>query len=199
MYKAVIFDLNGVLIASPLLSERFERDFGVSSAEFLPALKDVMLKVRLPNADSLFACFQPHFSRWGLSLSETQLHDYWFGAEREVPEMIDLAKELRSAGIKVIVLSNNFRERSEYYDGQFGFLKAVTDATYYSWQTGFVKPDERGYRLVMRENDLQPEECVYFDDSETNTEVATGLGIKSFLFRSAEDAKKQLKGLGVGF
>ena len=38
MIKAIIFDLNGVFILSPYLSNRSEEKFGVSAKEFLPAL-----------------------------------------------------------------------------------------------------------------------------------------------------------------
>jgi beta-phosphoglucomutase-like phosphatase (HAD superfamily) len=42
MIKAIIFDLNGVFIHSPKLSERFEKDFGVPTAQFLPKLGKIM-------------------------------------------------------------------------------------------------------------------------------------------------------------
>ncbi|MBU1029081.1 hypothetical protein KKE28_02665, partial [Patescibacteria group bacterium] len=98
-YRAIIFDLNGVFIKSPYLSDRFKEDFGISLDEFLPALKDVMAQVRLPDADSLYSCWQPYFEKWGVDLTEAQLQDYWFGAEKEVPEMTTLTRRLKAAGI----------------------------------------------------------------------------------------------------
>jgi len=42
----------------------------------------------------------------------------------------------------------------------------------------------------LSENNLNPEECAYFDDSEENIKVANGLKIKAFIFKGVEDAKK---------
>ena len=192
MIKAIIFDLNGVFIQSPPLSERFKKDFGVSPKEFLPALKDVMTNVRLPGAGRLYTYWKPCLDSWGVGLSGEELCDYWFGAEKEVPEMTALARELKAVGIRVFILSNNFRERSEHYGRTFAFLSEVPDAVYYSWRTGFVKPDERAYRFVLSENGLKPEECIYFDDSEINVGTASSLGIRSFVFFGAEETRQLL-------
>jgi len=196
-YKAVIFDLNGVFIRSPFLSDRFRQDFGVPTEEFLSVLKEVMAHVRLPGADSVYSRFLPHLQKWGVHLTEEQFLDYWFGAEKEVPEMITLASGLGARGMRVIILSNNFRERAEYYDRNFRFLREMPDAVYYSWRTGLVKPDEAAYRLIMKENGLRPEECIYFDDSEKNVSVASALGIRAFDFDGPEQVRTTLRDLGV--
>lgn len=66
------------------------------------------------------------------------------------------------------------------------------DKVYYSWQTGFMKPSAEAYLNVLNENNLKPEEVIYFDDSEENIKIANSLGIKSFLFKSAEDVKEKI-------
>lgn len=48
--KAAIFDLNGIFLQSPKLSDRFEKDFGVATSVFLPKLSEIMDRVRQPNA-----------------------------------------------------------------------------------------------------------------------------------------------------
>ena len=35
---------------------------------------------------------------------------------------------------------------------------------------------------MLKENDLKPEECIYFDDQEKNLKAAESIGIKSFMF-----------------
>ena len=59
MLKAVIFDLNGVFILSPKLSERFEKDFGIVSEIFLPRLNEIMEWVRKPQAGPAFDYWEP--------------------------------------------------------------------------------------------------------------------------------------------
>ena len=190
--KAVIFDLNGVFILSPYLSDRFQQEFGVPVEKFVPALKEIMPKVRLPNAGDSFIYWKPYLKNWGVDLNRDEFFDFWFKAEKENSEIIQLAQELKKQGIKLFILSNNFSERAEYYDKTFGFLKILFDKVYYSWETGFVKPDSRAYQNILDENGLQAEKCIYFDDSEENIESAKKLGIKSFLFKDAAGVRKKV-------
>jgi HAD superfamily hydrolase (TIGR01509 family) len=193
MIKAVIFDLNGVFMLSPKLSDRFESDFNVSKEIFLPALSEIMDKVRKPNADPAFNYWKPCIEEWGINFDEKQFWDYWFNAETESPEMIALAKELKQKGIKVIILSNNFKERTNFYQ-QYPSLKEAADKFYYSWQTGFIKPDPGAWRNVLEDNNLKPEECIYFDDQDKNLKAAESLGIKAHMFVDAITTKEILKG-----
>lgn len=190
MTKAIIFDLNGVFIRSPKLSERFSEKFGVPEADFLSALKEILAKVRLPNAGDAFSHWQPYLQEWGVSISREEFFDFWFSAEREVSEMIAFARELKKKGLKIFILSNNFTERADFYYVRFPFLREIPDKVYYSWQTGFVKPSEKAYKLVLKENNLRPDECIYFDDSSENIKVASDIGIKSFLFTDIGSVRK---------
>jgi HAD superfamily hydrolase (TIGR01509 family) len=198
MIKVVIFDLNGVFIKSPKLSDRFKESFGVEESEFMPALKEIMAKVRLPNAGDAFSYWAPYLKKWNIHLNCIEFFDFWFTAEKEVPEMIALAKELKNDGIKIFILSNNFKERAEYYDKTFPWLKEIAEKTYYSWQTGFIKPNAMAYKQLLLENNWKPGECIYFDDVLVNIEVAQSLGIKSCLFKDAAETKKILKQI-LGF
>jgi HAD superfamily hydrolase (TIGR01509 family) len=193
MTKAIIFDLNGVFIQSPYLSDRFKEKFGVSTEDFLPALKEIMSKIRKPNAGDAFNYWKPYLEKWGVNLTKEQFFDFWFEAEKEVPDMIKLAKELKGKGLKLFILSNNFIERANYYKHNFPFLEKLFDKVYYSWQTGFVKPDPEAFKKLLTDNNLKSEECLYFDNSEENIEVANNLGIKSFLFDGVDGVKETLK------
>lgn len=189
MIKAIIFDLNGVFIVSPKLSARFEKDFKIPVSQFLPKLGEIMDKVRRPNAEPAFTYWKSVLFEWKVDLSEKEFWDYWFKAEKPNAEMIVLAEELRKRGLKVITLSNNFKERAEYY-GHYPWLKDSIDKVYFSWQTGLVKPDVRAWERVLSENALLPGECLYFDDQEKNLKSARSLGIKSFMFTTVEEVRK---------
>ncbi len=190
--KAIIFDLNGVFILSPKLSERFAQDFGISPDIFLPALKSVMAQVRLPNAPSLYSCWEPYFKKWGVSLDETSLEEYWFKVETENVPMVTLARELKQKGVRLFILSNNLRERGNYYDVHFPFLNELFEKCYFSWKTGFIKPDPRAYQIILEENGIEGSDCAYFDDSKENVAVATALAIHSYLYISPEQVRDVL-------
>ena len=181
MLKAAIFDLNWIFITIPRLNDRFASDFKIPEEVFMPVLKEIMAKVRRPNADKAFSYWQPALAEWGIQFTEEEFWNYWFGAEKESTEMIKLAGHLKEKGLKVLILSNNFKERAGFY-GHYPFLNKVVDKIYYSWQTGYVKPDPRAWQHLLEDNDLKPEECVYFDDQDVNLEAARSLGIPAHLF-----------------
>jgi epoxide hydrolase-like predicted phosphatase len=182
MKKAIIFDLNGVFIISPWLSERLRTDYNVDEKAFLQALKEIMDKVRRPNADKVYDLWKPYLDKWAVYLTEKEFLDYWFGTEKENTELIELTRKLKNKGLRVIILSNNFRERADYYEKNFPFLQDLFDGVYYSWQTGFVKPDVRAFKNIFEKHDLSPEEVIYFDDSDKNIELAKSIGIEAHIF-----------------
>ena len=193
MIKAIIFDLNGVFILSPYLSDRFEEKFGVYAKEFLPALKEIMAKVRKPNAGGAFNYWRPYLEKWGVDLTKEEFFDFLFCGGKEDSKMVELVKKIKKKNVKLFILSNNFKERADYYKQKFPFLEEIFDKIYYSWQTGFVKPNPEAYKKVLSDNDLQPKECLYFDDSKENIKASNALGISSFLFEGSDQAEKILK------
>lgn len=186
MIKAVIFDLNGIFIQSPYLSTRFENDFGVSTETFLPALKEIMDKVRRPNAGGSFQYWQPYLKEWNVDLSEEDFWKYWFEAETVSDSMVSFAKDLKARGIKTFLLSNNFKERAEYY-GHYPWIHEVIDKAYFSWQTGNIKPGTQAWQDILAEHELKAEECLYTDDQTKNIEAAESIGIKSIMFTNEKE------------
>jgi HAD superfamily hydrolase (TIGR01509 family) len=191
MIKAVIFDLNGIFIQSPKISDRFEKDFNIPTSVFLPKLFTIMDATRQPNAGSAFTYWKPALEEWNVKLSESEFWDYWFKSEVQSEAMIAFAKTLRQKGIKVFILSNNFKERAEYY-GHYPWIHEAVDKVYFSWQTGFVKPDIKAWRMVLTENNLMPEECIYFDDQQKNLDASESVGIKAFMFTNEVELEREV-------
>tara|TARA_Y100000310_G_scaffold241399_1_gene245353 strand:- start:812 stop:1417 length:606 start_codon:yes stop_codon:yes gene_type:complete len=191
--KAIIFDLNGVFILEPKMSDRVNEAFGVSIEEFLSALSEVMPQARMPNSPSYYKLWKPYMEKWGMDLTEEKFYYFGFKAAKANEKLIKIAQELKVKGLKLFILSNNFKERTAYYNQNFPFLKKLFNKVYYSWQTGFVKTSAEAYKNLLDKNNLKPEECLYFDDSESNVELANSLGIKSFVFENEEQVRQVLK------
>jgi HAD superfamily hydrolase (TIGR01509 family) len=68
----------------------------------------------------------------------------------------------------------------------------VAEKAYFSYQTGFVKPDPRAWQVVLDENALLPNECIFFDDQPRNVEAAKSLGMPAFLYEAAEAVRQKL-------
>ena len=74
--RAVIFDLNGVFVQSPYLSDRFEAEFGIAKEEFIPALKDVLAKARRSQTGDSFKYWQEYLDKWQINLTSEQFFEY---------------------------------------------------------------------------------------------------------------------------
>lgn len=96
---------------------------------------------------------------------------------------IPLIDKLKAAGYNVYFLSNWSKWSYELLDRyhKFDFLEKMNGGVW-SWQTGCMKPDERIYRILLNKYNLNPEECVFFDDLKDNIEAANDIGIKGVLF-----------------
>lgn len=195
MYKAVIFDLNGVFLQSEFLSKRFADSYHVPEADFVPALKQVMDVVRKPGSPPAFSLWKPYLKEWGTNLSEQEFFHFWFSGEHLVPELVAYSRQLRDRGRQVFILSNNFKERTKYYRQHFPEIFQNVDKAYFSWETGLVKPSPEALELVIRENHLPPSSTIYFDDSKPNLRVAEGLGIRAEIWEGLGKAKAVIEGV----
>lgn len=113
-------------------------------------------------------------------------------AEGENTSVIEAAKEFKERGGKIFILSNSDVTLAPRYIEGFSFITELFDKFYYSGQTGFIKPDPRAFELILKENDLLPEECIYFDDSAKNVVAAASLGIESYLYESPEQVREKI-------
>src|SRR3989344_1950848 len=90
-------------------------------------------------------------------------------------ELVALTGKLKKKGIKLFVLSNADEELAAQQMEQLPFLKEIFDNFYYSGRTGFTKPAAQCYELILTENNLKPEEVIYFDDNAEHAAAAQAL------------------------
>ena len=69
------------------------------------------------------------------------------------------------------------------------------DEVYFSWETGFVKPNLEAYNNLLRLNSLNANSVIYFDDVEENIAAAESIGIKSYKYNGLEETKKVIENL----
>ncbi len=129
------------------------------------------------------------------SLTEKELSAAYLGSYRIYPEMLKLALNLKQR-YKTALLSNMTLEMMSDITEKYG-VKNIFHYTFFSNEVGLMKPDKEIFNLVLKELKSLPEETLFIDDSRTNVEAASKLGMQTILFTSPDKFPEQLKTLGI--
>jgi putative hydrolase of the HAD superfamily len=105
-------------------------------------------------------------------------------------------RELKEKGYHVYCLSNFSKKAYDECREALDFLDEL-DGGILSYRELIVKPNPAIYNLLLTRYDLKADECVFFDDTERNVKAAIECGYHSFVFTTLEQAKADLKTLGV--
>ena len=199
MIRNLIFDVGGVLI--DYLPEKYLKSFGwdeetnrrVAAATYLSpvwqdrdaglAPEDELVKrmvERDPDMESQIRQFMAH--------SEETCHER-AGSEAWV-------KGLKDHGYRLYILSNYSEYMWELQEPTYRFFPYFNGAIIsYRYQTRKPFPDI--YERLLSTYRLKPEECIFLDDTAENLRAAEAFGIRTVQVTTQEQAKEDLKKLGV--
>lgn len=110
----------------------------------------------------------------------------------ELPESIDLLKELKSMGYGIYGLTNWSAEKIGYAFENYSFF-SLFDGIVVSGVEKVVKPDRRIYEILLERYSLKPGECVFIDDNQDNVDMAKVLGINAVRFDNIGNVKEYLE------
>jgi len=198
MIKAVIFDYGGVLKKDSKLSEDCAKMYNMSVEEVRGRL-DKTKPVFTRSSKGLIseAEFWKEFS---VALGKPEPVDCakkYRQMYREnfvlFTEVFDLVKDLKSRGIKTVVLSNILNFQADIIRENKGY--DIFDEVTLSCKEGMQKPDLDIFLLTIKRLGLKPGECVFIDDKETNTAVAAGLGMKTVLAQNPAQIVKDVNNI----
>ncbi|XP_034872905.1 LOW QUALITY PROTEIN: acyl-CoA dehydrogenase family member 10 [Mirounga leonina] len=206
-YRAVIFDMGGVLIPSPgRVAAEWElqnhippgtiRKAWILGGENGPWMK-------LTRGEITTEDFLQEFGRLCSDIAKTSVPVASFfslltseQAAQQFPVMTEAITQIRAKGLRTAVLSNNF-----YLTNGKSFLpldRKQFDVVVESCLEGLCKPDPRIYKLCLERLGLQPSESIFLDDLELNIKAAASLGIHTIQVDDPETAVKELETL-LGF
>ena len=95
--------------------------------------------------------------------------------------MGDLVKELKAQGYKIYLLSNASVDLRKYFDRIPG--SEYFDGLMVSAEEKLIKPQYEIFRALYDRFHLEPEHCVFIDDSPANIEAALCTGMDGIIFR----------------
>ena len=115
------------------------------------------------------------------------LHE-WYKTQPINKDIVEIAKKLKERNYNIYVLSNMAKETYEYFKN-IDFFK-VCNGIVISSHENVKKPDERIFNILLTRYKLNPKECLFIDDDDTNKsyETANKIGI---LGRKVEPNDKQ--------
>jgi epoxide hydrolase-like predicted phosphatase len=130
-----------------------------------------------------------------------RFREIYFEALHANGPMLGLMRELRDAGHRMAILTNNVREWEPLWRAKLPvdeIFELVVDS---AW-VGMRKPDPAIYELTVRRLEgVETGECLFVDDNDVNVEAARELGMAAVHFRSNEQAIPEIRaltGLGPG-
>ncbi len=201
-HRAVIFDLGGVVLGSPLHAiAAFEREEGLPAGfvnRVVVTSGDAGAWSRLERGEleleAFYAAFEQDCSEAGETLSPRLLMQRIAESAEPRPAMLEAVRRIRERGLKAAALTNNWVGEEEGTRG----LRPCFDAFIESSALGLRKPDPRIYLHACEQIGVEPAQTIFLDDIGRNLKAARGLGMTTIKVQEPGAALAELEGL-LGF
>lgn len=114
-----------------------------------------------------------------------------------VPSAIDksvaILSQLKKKNVPVYAITNFSAEKWIIACQMYPFLASSFIDTIVSGAVRITKPDAAIYQLLLDQNNLKAEDCIFIDDTKANVDAACALGIDGILFTSSEQFRDDLQ------
>ncbi len=196
-HRAVIFDLGGVILGSPLHAiANFETRHRIPSGRINRVVVDSgrdgawsrLERGEMPMRE-FYAAFELDCEAAGVMLSARVLMEEIGAAAQPRPTMIRAVARIRNGGLGTAALTNNWIGE----DDAGAFLKPHFDVFVESSVIGLRKPDPRIYQHTCEAIGVEPEEAIFLDDIGRNLKAARALGMTTI---KVDDPDEALGALG---
>lgn len=201
---AVLFDLGGVVLGSPLQAIRdYEQELGYArnainrvAAETAPVGAWSRLERGEIDMPTFYGAFEADCERAGLRIDARHMMECMAAASAPRPAMLSAIARLRSAGLRVGALTNNWAHAEEggRSDGTRA-LRGHFDVFIESSVEGLRKPDPRIYELACERLETGPDAVIFLDDIGHNLKPARELGMTTIKVEAPEAALRTLETL----
>ena len=114
----------------------------------------------------------------------------------EIEGTVDVLAELRTAGVRLVALSNWSAEMFPVARARFDFLDWF-EGIVISGDVGVNKPDRRIFEHLVERFRLDPAATLFIDDSPANVRAATALGFRTIRFTDATALRLELVRVGL--
>jgi putative hydrolase of the HAD superfamily len=196
MPRAIVFDLFGVIASTqrPEDIARIELIAGVDAGPFWEAYW--ALRKPYDAGQSATDYWAAVAGRLGVRFDEATVRglveadmESWTNVD---PVMVDLVAQLAAEGRTLGLLSNIVGDLVPIFEARHGAWLAHFTVLAYSCETGVAKPDREAYEIVAGRLGVEPRDCLFLDDNETNVLAAREAGMRAEVFRDPAQVRALL-------
>jgi len=184
MIKNIIFDYGDIFInLDKAATFRELQNLGIDNFTLDMLATNQAYEKGLISTEAFVNFYHEHFPH----TTKPALVDAWNAILKDFPKhrlefIKNLAKENR---YRLFILSNTNDLHISWIQEDWGMdlyneFKNCFEKFYLSHEIHLRKPDAEIYQFVLKENNLTPEETIFIDDTEANTEIAATLGIHTW-------------------
>lgn len=196
--SAVIFDLGGVVLDSPLeVFVAYETELGIAPHTLnrnIVAAGHAGAWSRLERGEltmsAFYEAFDAEMAAHGLQVSGAAIMQRLADSTAIRPAAVSAIRKLRAAGLKVAALTNNWANEDQ--GSKMETLRGEFDAFIESTVVGLRKPDPRIYQLACSRLGVEPPHAAFLDDIGLNLKAAKALGMTTIKVVSLPDALAEL-------
>lgn len=192
-YRVLFSDIGGVLLTNgwPNESRReAARRFNIEY-ERMEALHNFIFNVYEMGKLTLNEYLDIVIFNEPRNFSHEEFKEFMFAQSVELPHMLEWLVQWKQEHqhIKVISINNEARELNRHRIEKFG-LHRFFDAFVSSCEVEMRKPDPEIFRLAIGIAQVDPADCIYFDDREMLVEAARSAGIHAFHHTNFAESQK---------
>jgi putative hydrolase of the HAD superfamily len=202
--EAIVSDFGGVL-TTPLLSSfmAVQDEIGIAPEDLGKAMRTIaeedgenplyaMERGEMAEVDFLERLNDGLEPLLGHRPELHRFREVYFEALHPNQPMIALMAELKAAGLRMAMLTNNVREWEPVWRPMLPvdeIFETVVDSGF----VGVRKPEARIYEMTLERLGLAAEVCLFVDDLEPNIEGARKVGMQAVHFRDNEQAIAEIR------
>lgn len=190
MIKNVIFDLGKVLINND--PSEYLRKYGYGEEKYQALLDAIWTDSLWGDMDiAKYESFKDIIEIYVEKHKELEpelrrfFAEDWMELYVAYDDTVKFYNEVYEQGYDIYLLTNFSKDGYEYISNKFDFFKKAKGAVVSS-HLKIAKPDIRIYQYLLETYNLNPNECIFIDDSVANINSANELGIHGIVYTGFE-------------
>ncbi len=187
MIKALVFDVDGVLVHAEMFSKQLEKDYGIPMSSLQPFFADTFQRCLVGEVD-LKESLKPHLGEWGWQGTVDEFINYWFSVEHQVDEpLLSYIAKVKSQGVACYVATNQEKYRAAYLLERLN-ANSVFDGFFASAHLGHKKPASEFFATMYNNlSHFDRSEILFWDDKDVNVTTAKEFGINAEIYTTFDN------------